>query len=200
MMDFKTLIRFVKNKIRAPDDSLDYPARTKNQIKFPKKNSKIKKNSIMPVFNYGVGGNEMVVDANEAIQDIQENKTLIVSKLTEDAPVSPEVVSGLDTVEDVFKRFQPSVSVTHETDDGKTVEEEFAFKNLADFSPKTLIQHSSFLKNLSIEQEQYNNIIRLLKGHKVLRNVLTDSQSRAAFIDALKAVATELENNNNNHH
>ena len=153
----------------------------------------------MPLFNYGVGGNEIVVDANEAIQNIQENKTLIVSKLTEDAPITPEVVTGLDTVDDVFRHFQPSVSVTHETDDGKAVEEEFSFKNLADFAPKSLIEHSAFLKNLSVEQEQYNNIIRQLRGHKVLRNMLADAQSKAAFVEALRAVATELENNNNHH-
>ncbi len=34
------------------------------------------------MFNYGVGGNEVKVDANEAIQEIQENKSLIVSQLT----------------------------------------------------------------------------------------------------------------------
>jgi hypothetical protein len=36
----------------------------------------------MAMFNYGVGGNEVKVDANEAIQEIQENKSLIVSQLT----------------------------------------------------------------------------------------------------------------------
>ena len=153
----------------------------------------------MPVFNYGVGGSEVAVDANEAIQDIQENKTLIVSKLTDNEPVTPEIVTGLKTVEEVFKHFQPEVSVTHETEDGKTVEEEFTFRNLADFTPKNIVQHSSFLKNLNVEQEQYNNIIRQLRGHKVLRNMLADSQSKAAFIEALKAVARELENNNHNH-
>ena len=56
----------------------------------------------MSMFNYGVGGNEVKVDANEAIQEIQENKTLLVGKLTSEEAISPEIVTGLKTVEDVF--------------------------------------------------------------------------------------------------
>jgi hypothetical protein len=70
----------------------------------------------MAMFNYGVGGNEVKVDANEAIQEIQENKSLIVSQLTTEESYVPEIVTGLKTVEDVFKHFQPSVSVQHETE------------------------------------------------------------------------------------
>ena len=60
----------------------------------------------MAVYNYGVGGNEVKVDANEAIQNIQENRTLLVSQLTSDEPFIPEVVKGLKTVEDVFRHFE----------------------------------------------------------------------------------------------
>ena len=54
------------------------------------------------MFNYGVGGNEVKVDANEAIQEIQENKSLIVSQLTTEESYTPEIVTGLKTVEDVW--------------------------------------------------------------------------------------------------
>ena len=49
----------------------------------------------MAMFNYGVGGNEVKVDANEAIQEIQENRSLIVGQLTADEPYVPEIVKGL---------------------------------------------------------------------------------------------------------
>ncbi|WP_244614323.1 type VI secretion system contractile sheath small subunit [Elizabethkingia argenteiflava] len=150
------------------------------------------------MFNYGVGGNEVKVDANEAIQEIQENKTLLVSKLTTDEPVSPEITKGLKTVEDVFHHFRPSVVVDLETAEGETVSEEFTFNKLGDFTPKNLIQNSDFLKNLSVEQEQYNTIIRQLRNNKVLNNMLTDEPSKTAFIEALRTVATELENHKEN--
>lgn len=153
------------------------------------------KSTTMAMFNYGVGGNEVKVDANEAIQDIQENKTLLVSKLTTDETMSPEIVSGLKTVEDVFRHFQPQIAVEHESEDGETVNEDFKFRNLGDFTPKNLTQNSNYLSNLSLEEEQYNKIIRQLRNNKVLRNILADGGSKAALVQALKAVASELESN-----
>ncbi len=154
---------------------------------------KSQNNNNMAMFNYGVGGNEVKVDANEAIQEIQENKTLIVSQLTTDEPYTPEIVTGLKTVDDVFRYFQPSVAVQHETEDGNIVEEEFRFQNLADFTPKNLTQNSNYLQQLSMEQEQYNKIVRQLKTNKILRNMLENEQTRAAFVEVLKEVAQELE-------
>ena len=145
------------------------------------------------MFNYGVGGNEVKVDANEAIAQIQENKSLIVSQLTTDESYTPEIVTGLKTVEDVFRHFQPSVEVQHEDEDGNAIDEEFRFRNLADFTPKNLVNNSDYLQKLSMEQDQYNKIVRQLKTNKILRNMLENEQSRAAFVDVLKNVAQELE-------
>ena len=55
----------------------------------------------MAIYDYGIGGNEVNVDANESIADIPSNRTLLVQKLTDEAPASPETVYGLQTVEDV---------------------------------------------------------------------------------------------------
>ncbi|AIL45470.1 hypothetical protein BAX96_11655 [Elizabethkingia anophelis] len=147
----------------------------------------------MAMYNYGVGGNEIKVDANEAIQEIQENRSLLVSQLTSDESMVPEVVRGLKTIEDVFRHFQPSVSVQHEKEDGSFVDEEFRFQTLGDFTPKSLTQNSQYLQQLSIEQEQYNKILRQLKNNKILRNMLENEQTKAAFVEVLKEVAKELE-------
>lgn len=147
----------------------------------------------MAMYNYGVGGNEVKVDANEAIQEIQENRSLIVSQLTSEETMIPEIVRGLKTVEDVFRHFQPAVSVQHETEDGTIVDEEFRFQNLGDFTPKNLTQNSNYLQQLSIEQEQYNKILRQLKNNKILRSMLENQQTKSAFIEVLKEVAKELE-------
>lgn len=164
---------------------------------FEKQDDKIiiknKKTSNMAMYNYGVGGNEIKVDANEAIQEIQENRSLLVSQLTSDKSMVPEVVRGLKTIEDVFRHFQPSVSVQHEKEDGSFVDEEFRFQTLGDFTPKSLTQNSQYLQQLSIEQEQYNKILRQLKNNKILRNMLENEQTKAAFVEVLKEVAKELE-------
>ena len=150
----------------------------------------------MSMFDYGVGGNEVKVDANEAITHIQENRSLIVSKLTAEEPFAPEIVKGLKTVEDVFRHFKPSVGVQHETEDGTIVDEEFRFNNVGDFTPKSLTQNSDYLKKLSVEQEQYNKILRQLKNNKILRKILQDESTRNALVDVLKDVAEELKKDN----
>ena len=150
----------------------------------------------MSMFNYGVGGSEVKVDANEAINEIQENKTLLVAKLTHEEPVNPEITTGLKTVDDVFNYFKPSVSVDQETPDGQIISENFRFGTLGDFSPKNITQQSPYLKNTNLQQEQYNKIVRQLKSNKVLKSMLDDEQAKYAFIEALKAVAQELETNN----
>lgn len=195
MIRFKELVQLVKNKIRgAPSENEQQAPQTTGtasntiSVKIKSQNQKT-----MSVFNYGVGGNEVKVDANEAIQEIQENKTLLVSKLTTEDTISPEVVKGLKTVEDVFKHFSPTVAVNHETVDGEIVNETFAFNNVGDFTPKNLIKNSEFLNNKSLEQEQYNTIIRQLRNNKVLNNALTNPAAKAEFIEALRAVAAELE-------
>ncbi|QDP84769.1 hypothetical protein FNJ88_04090 [Chryseobacterium sp. SNU WT5] len=158
------------------------------------KELKLTKNtSNMAMFNYGVGGNEVKVDANEAIQEIQENRSLVVSQLTADETMVPEIVRGLKTVEDVFRHFEPAVSVQHETDEGTIVDEEFRFQTLGDFTPKNLTQNSAYLQQLSIEQEQYNKILRQLKNNKILRSMLENEQTKTAFVEVLKEVAKELE-------
>lgn len=164
-----------------------------NQVEIENEKLETKKSTDMSMFNYGVGGNEVKVDANEAIQQIQENKALIVNQLTTDEPMTPEIVTGLKTVEDVFKHFQPSVNVQHQTEDGTIVEEEMRFQNLGDFTPKSLTQKSEYLKQQSIEQEQYNKIVRQLKNNKILKNMLENEQTRAAFVEVLKEVAQELD-------
>ena len=67
----------------------------------------------MAIYNYGIGGNEVKVDANESIAEIPSNRTLIVQKLTDEAPAAPESVYGLETIEDVFQRFEPTVDLCH---------------------------------------------------------------------------------------
>lgn len=150
------------------------------------------------MYNYGIGGNEVKIDASEAIHEIQPNKTLVVSKLTDDEPLQPEAIYGLKTVEDVFKRFKPEINAEFENDKGETVREAVKFNNLGDFTAKNLTEQSSFLNELSVQQQQYAKIIKQLKSNKVLRSVLENLETKEAFIEALKNLAQELESNNVN--
>jgi len=143
--------------------------------------------------NYQVGGNEIKVDANEAINEIQHNKTLLVSQLTDEEPIQPEAVTGLTTIQDVFRHFKPTLEVSMTNQEGVPVKETMKFGRLDDFTPKGIVRQSEFLNRMKIQQEQYAKIMKQLKSNKVLQTMLANPETKEALIDVLQNVAAELE-------
>lgn len=148
----------------------------------------------MAIYDYGIGGNEVNVDANESIADIPSNRTLLVQKLTDEAPVSPETVYGLQTVEDVFEHFSPSVNVEMQDDNGEDVLETMRFKNLGDFNADKLKENSNFLSKLDVEKEQNIKIARQLSSNKALLKALANPETRQAILDLLQSSLDEVNN------
>ena len=148
----------------------------------------------MAIYDYGIGGNEVNVDANESIADIPSNRTLLVQKLTDEASVSPETVYGLQTVEDVFEHFSPSVNVEMQDDNGEDVLETMRFKNLGDFNADKLKENSDFLSKLDVEKEQNIKIARQLSSNKALLKALANPETRQAILDLLQSSLDEVNN------
>ena len=148
----------------------------------------------MAIYDYWIGGNEVNVDANESIADIPSNRTLLVQKLTDEAPVSPETVYGLQTVEDVFEHFSPSVNVEMQDDNGEDVLETMRFKNLGDFNADKLKENSDFLSKLDVEKEQNIKIARQLSSNKALLKALANPETRQAILDLLQSSLDEVNN------
>lgn len=146
----------------------------------------------MAILEYGIGGNEVKIDASEAIANIPENRSLIVEHLTSDDPVNPQAVSGLTTIEDVFAHFQPNIDVEFENEEGQPVKENFKFQTVADFGVKNMTQQSPFLGNLNMQKEFYETLIKQLRSNKVLQRVLENPESKEAFIAALNSLKSEL--------
>lgn len=142
--------------------------------------------------NFGIGGNEVPLDANEAIIEIAQNRTLIAQKLTGQTPVRPEIVEGLNTIEQVFGHFKPEVKVNFEDANGATKFEELKFKNLGDFGIKGVTAQSEFLTNLQTEKEQYQKIIKQLKSNKILKAALEDPEAKEALIGTIEGLINEL--------
>lgn len=131
--------------------------------------------------------------AGEGFVEISPNKTLFIQKLTYDDPIKPEIVEDLQNVEAVFAHFKPNVDVELDKEDGSTVKENFQFGGLGDFDVKNMTNQSSYLKNLNIENDAYLKIIKQLKSNKSLANVIQNPETKSAFVNALKALAAELE-------
>jgi hypothetical protein len=145
--------------------------------------------------NKGIGGNEVPRDANEAIAEIPQNRTLIAHKLTANDPVKPELVEGLTTIEKVFEHFKPEFKVDFEDADGAVRMENLRFKNLGDFGTKGITGQSNFLSGLETEKDQYQKIIKQLKTNKILKAALEDPEAKKALYDTLQSLIKELEEN-----
>ena len=148
----------------------------------------------MAIYDYGIGGNEVNVYANESIADFPSNRTLLAQTLTDEAPVSPETVYGLQTVEDVFEHFSPSVNVEMQDDNGEDVLETMRFKNLGDFNADKLKENSDFLSKLDVEKEQNIKIARQLSSNKALLKALANPETRQAILDLLQSSLDEVNN------
>ena len=145
--------------------------------------------------SYGIGGNEVKTDASEAFADIPQNRTLMAEKLTKDAPVKPEVVHGLQTIDDVFNHYKPELNLDFEDADGSSKKETLNFRGLGDFGMKGIIDQSSFLKKNAIQKEEYLKVIKQLKSNKILKAALTDPEAKQALLIAIESMIADLQNN-----
>src|SRR5690606_30403894 len=89
--------------------------------------------------------------SGEGFVEISPNKTLFIQKLTQEEPIRPEITEGLQTVEDVFRHFNPNCDVELEKEDGSTQSENFTFGGLGDFDVKNITKKSNMLSDLEME-------------------------------------------------
>ena len=146
------------------------------------------------MMDYGIGGNERKTDnANEGIADIPQNRTLFVSKLTNEPPAKPQMVYDLKTTDEVFAHFQPDAELEFQTADGSFANETLRFKSLGDFGKKGIINQSEFLQTLNTQATDYQQIVRQLKVNRILKAALEKPESKAALLGVLQTLIDELE-------
>jgi hypothetical protein len=145
--------------------------------------------------SYGIGGNEVQTDASEAFGEIPQNRTLMAEKLTNDPPVKPQVVHGLQTIDQVFEHYNPNVEVEFEDAEGTSMKESLRFSGLADFGIRGLTAQSEFLKDNTAQAEEYSKIIKQLKTNKILKTAISDTEAKAALLESIYSMIAELKNN-----
>lgn len=145
------------------------------------------------MYNYGLGGQEVPKDASEGIADIPMNRTLMLEKLTDEDPIKPKIVEGLKNIDEVFANFKPKVEVEFLKEDGSFQGEQLNFANLGDFGSKGIVNQSNFLKDLDMQKNEYAKIIKQLKSNKALKTVLENPDTKASFVQALLAMAQEID-------
>jgi hypothetical protein len=144
---------------------------------------------------YDIGGSEVKSDANEAMSELPQNRTLMVEQLTKEPPIKPEIVGGLKTIDEVFEHFSPDVEMEFHDGEGGSRKETLHFKNLSDFSVKGITNQSEFLKSLTAKKEQNQKIIKQLKTNKLLQKALENEEYKTALLNAINALIKELKDN-----
>jgi hypothetical protein len=132
------------------------------------------------------------VETSDAIVEFPQNRTLLAEQLTDEAPVKPEIVKDLRTMEDIFDYFKPNVKLEFEDPDGQTKKENLLFSNLRDFDKEGLMKNSAFLNDLGLQRESYLKIEKQLRTNKVLRDAVSNPMAKTAVIQALQAILKEL--------
>lgn len=131
--------------------------------------------------------------ADASIAKIAENRTLLMAQLTDRPASKPEMVYELESMEQVFDHFEPSCKIEFQNEEGGSVKEEMEFKSVGDFSQKSVIERSSFLKELNQKRDDHRTFAKRLQANKTLQSVLSDPEKKEAYITVLKALIQELE-------
>lgn len=147
----------------------------------------------MPIEPYGIGGTEVKSDAFEAFADIPQNRVLLAEKLTDNPPVKPEIIEGITDITGVFRQFSPHVQMEFETEDGASRRETLRFNGLEDFGVKGITAQSEYLNELSMKQQQYQKIVKQLKTNKLLKQALSDKETKNNLLSALHILIQELD-------
>lgn len=136
------------------------------------------------------------VNAQDGIIEFPQNRTLYVDQFTDAAPVTDEEREGFKpkSMKEVFEHYQPvKEGVTLETEEGGTVYEDFAFKQIKDFDDDQLISQSELLSGEKAKIDAYTSVVRQLEKNKTLRNTMKDDKTKESLKNALKALLSELE-------
>jgi hypothetical protein len=145
------------------------------------------------MFNYEIGGQERKIETNEGISDIPQNRTLLIEKLTDESPLSPQIIPDLKSIQDVFAFFKPAKEVEFETADGAGRKEKLQFESLGDFGKQGITRQSTYLNELSHQCEDLQKFVKQLRTNKILRTLLENKEAKSAYLSCIQSLINEME-------
>ncbi len=132
---------------------------------------------------------------DDSVISILQNRTLLAEKLTATAPPRPEVVHGLQNLKQVFQHYKPAVDIRFEDAEGFVKNETLKFADLQEFLPGAIAAQSDFLREKTMQKEQYLSIMHQLRSNKMLAVAINDSNSKKTLLAAIHSMIDELKNN-----
>ncbi len=141
---------------------------------------------------YHIGGHPIRLDeSSDAIPKIPENNMLFAMKLTDAKASSPDVAE-LKSEKAVYDHYKPSKKVRLKDADGRTVDEEYQFKDAGDFELNGLVESSPLMSALKAELEQLRDMVEVLETNNLVREALNETDARKTFQEGLGSMKNEL--------
>ncbi len=129
-------------------------------------------------------------ESNAKVSPIDNNKTLMIDQYTSNVePGNPEFVENIQTLQDAFAHFKPSVEVDFVDEEGGSVNEAQGGKG-------RLVENSQFLSGVKKKIDTSSKIRKSIEQNRKLRDILKDSTAKEELKEMLQAMLDELESNN----
>jgi hypothetical protein len=141
---------------------------------------------------YHIGGHPVRLDdSSDSIPKIPENNMLFAMKLT-DAKASTTDIAELKSEKAIYDHYKPSKKVRFKDADGRTVDEEYRFRDAGDFELNGLVETSPLLASLKAEMEHLRSMIEVLETNPLVREALNDAEVRKTFTEGMGSMKNEL--------
>lgn len=130
----------------------------------------------------------------EAISEMSKNRTLFAEKFTLETPLKPEVIHGLQNLEDVFAHYKPAIQMLFETNEGLKKTETIKFLSMDDFGIGGITKQSGFLRQVTAKRQEYMKLAHLAESDVNLKNTLNSTESKQALLQWIEGAIKELKN------
>ena len=130
--------------------------------------------------------------AGDTYAEIPQNRTMIAERLTQEPLHIPEVVHGLETVEQIFEHYRPAIELMFDTPEGGVMKESVSFNCIEDFGMRRIEERSIYLKQSLKQREQYLKMMKHLNSNTALQTLIADPGAKQAFLEAISCLRAEL--------
>jgi hypothetical protein len=141
-------------------------------------------------------------DISPSLSPITQNKTMYIAKFTDELPMDPLIVDGLESVSDVFENFQPEKTVTiyAEPEPGQKAGmphfETYTFRSLGDFSQQGLVDQSPVMQEQFTKVGDLAKISMHLRSNKMLQEALKQPESKRVILEMIQQMMDEIDQAN----
>lgn len=129
----------------------------------------------------------------EFFAKISQNRTLFVEHLTTESSVRPQVVYGLQTIDQVFDYYKPQVIVNVADTDGGMVEETILFNSIDCFNVLAIAKKSKATQQLQDRRDAAYEALHQLQKNQSLNKLLEDDEGKASFTTLVDLLIEALE-------